>query len=93
MNEGEVRPSFNGRSGEMSSPDTIAERHPGRCAAQLPRSRVAAEPVRSDNLDSMLALLTAIVIAMIVFGGFYLFAQWKSSTGVTTTPHSQPVAP
>jgi len=49
-------------------------------------------PSQSEG-SAVLALLTAIVIAMIVFGGFYLFAQWKSSTGVTTTPHSQPVAP
>jgi hypothetical protein len=43
--------------------------------------------------SAALALLIAIAIAMIVFGGFYLLGQWKSSIGVARTPHSQPVIP
>ena len=46
-----------------------------------------------SNRSVVLTLLIAIITALIVFGGFYLFYQWKSSTGETTTPHSQPVVP
>jgi len=59
----------------------------------VPERRDGRHSSSQSEGSAVLALLTAIVIAMIVFGGFYLFAQWKSSTGVTTTPHSQPVAP
>ena len=46
-----------------------------------------------SNRSVVLTLLIAIITALIVFGGFYLFYQLKSSTGETTIPHSQPVVP
>jgi len=35
-----------------------------------------------SNRSAVLTLLTAIVAALIVFGGFYLFDRWKSSTAL-----------
>jgi hypothetical protein len=48
-----------------------------------------------SNSNVALSIAYAFAVAIIVFGGFYLFAQWHQSRGtsVTTTPHQESVIP